>query len=177
LIPNEQEDLPMANEKRGSAPDAVSANRAQTQGLGVGQEELSAQRVADQELHAIDPQRTEPFDQSLERTTNADRPSEADFSGQEPDDVRARGERRDFRSNDLSGEAAVDDVAADLALGGVDARNLGQRDNPQEDWGQPAGDGATFSSNHSRRAVRVEAERAQGSKTRRATKDIISRRT
>lgn len=170
----------MANQKRGSAPDAVSANRAQTQGLGVGQEELNAQRVADQDLHAIDPQRSEPFDRSLERTTNADRPSEADFSGQEPGDARAQGERRDFRSDDLPGEDAADDLdgdaAADLALGGVDAHNLGQRDNPQEDWGKPA-DGATFSSNHSRRAVRVEAERAQGSKTRQATKDIISRRT
>jgi len=171
----------MANEKRGSAPDAVSATRAQTQGLGVGQEELDAQRVADQDLQAIDPQRTEPFDQSLDGATNADRPGGADFSGQEPGDVRAQGERRDFRSDDLPGEGADDDVAgdatADLALGGVDARNLGQRDNPQEDWGQPAGDGATFSSNHSRRAARVEAERAQGSKTRQATKDIISRRT
>ena len=167
----------MADKKRSFATDAVSANRAQTQGLGLGQEELNAQKVADQDLHAIDPQRTEPFDQSLDRTTNADRPSEADFSGQEPGDIRAQGERRDFRSDDLPGQVAVGDAAADVALGGVDAHNLGQRDNPQEDWGQPAGDGATFSSNHSRRAVRVEAERAQGAKTRQATKDIISRRT
>lgn len=170
----------MADKKPSFATDAVSANRAQTQGLGVGQEELSQQRVADQDLHAIDPQRTEPFDRSLDGATNADRPSEADFSGQEPGDVRAQGERRDFRSDDLPGDAAADDGADDLgpgALGAADARNLGQRDNPQEDWGEPAGDAATFSSNHSRRAARVEAERAQGSKTRQATKDIISRRT
>jgi hypothetical protein len=173
----------MADEKRSSRQDAVSANRAQAQGQGVGQEQLNAQRVADQDLHAIDPQRPEPFDQSLDRTTNADRPSEADFSGQEPGEVSAQGERRDFRSDDLPGEdeeeEADDDAGGVLGAGapaGVDVHDLGQRDNPQEDWGEPAGEGATFSSNHGRRAERTEAERAQGSKTRAATKDIISRR-
>lgn len=169
----------MADEKRSSTQDAISANRAQAQGQGVGQKQLNAQRVADQDLHAIDPQRPEPFDQSLDRTTNADRPSEADFSGQEPGDIRGQGEPRDFRSDDFPDDEAPDDAGGVLGAGapaGVDVHDLGQRDNPQEDWGEPAGEGATFSSNHGRRAVRTEAERAQGSKTRAATKDIISRR-
>jgi hypothetical protein len=58
----------------------------------------------------------------------------------------------------------------------VDVHKLGERDNPQTDWGEPAPEGATFSSNHSRRAERTEAERGQGSKTRTANKDIVSRR-
>lgn len=59
----------------------------------------------------------------------------------------------------------------------VDIHNLGQRDSPQEEWGEPAGEGATFSSNHSRKGVRAEAESSQGVKTRKRSKDIISRRT
>ena len=59
----------------------------------------------------------------------------------------------------------------------VDVHKLGQEDRPQEDWGEPAAEGATFSANHSRRAVRTEAERSQGSKTRTANKDIVSRRS
>jgi hypothetical protein len=55
----------------------------------------------------------------------------------------------------------------------VDVHKLGERDNPQADWGEPAAEGATFSSNHSRRA---EGERTQGSKTRTANKNIVSRR-
>ena len=52
----------------------------------------------------------------------------------------------------------------------------GQKDNPQEDWGEAIEVGAVHSSNHTRRPVRTEAERGQGAKTRRMTKDIISRR-
>jgi len=59
----------------------------------------------------------------------------------------------------------------------VDVHKLGERDNPQADWGEPAAEGATFSSNHSRRAAHTEAERGgQGAKTRTANKDIVSRR-
>ena len=49
-------------------------------------------------------------------------------------------------------------------------------DNPQEDWGDPAGEGAVFSSNHADRGRRTELERGQGAKTRRLNKDTISRR-
>lgn len=59
----------------------------------------------------------------------------------------------------------------------VDLHKLGQGDRPQEDWGEPAAPEATFSSNHARRAVRPEAERGQGAKTRQANKDIVSRRS
>jgi len=59
----------------------------------------------------------------------------------------------------------------------VDVHKLGERDNPQADWGEPAAEGATFSANHSRRAQRTEVERAQGVKTRTANKDIVSRRS
>jgi hypothetical protein len=59
----------------------------------------------------------------------------------------------------------------------VDVHNLGQEDVPEQDWGEEAGEGATYSANHSRRPVRTEGERGQGAKTRRKTKDIISRRS
>jgi hypothetical protein len=49
-------------------------------------------------------------------------------------------------------------------------------DRPQEDWGEPGDPEAVFSSNHTRRSDRTEAMRGQGGKTRKATKDIISRR-
>jgi len=58
----------------------------------------------------------------------------------------------------------------------VDLHKLGQDDRPQEDWGEPADPEAVFSSNHTRRAERTEAERGQGRKTRAANKDIVSRR-
>jgi hypothetical protein len=53
---------------------------------------------------------------------------------------------------------------------------LGEGENPQEDWGAPADEGATYSANHLRRPVKTEAERGQGKKTRAARKDQISRR-
>lgn len=70
-------------------------------------------------------------------------------------------------------------TSGDLGAGtpaNVDVHKLGQEDRPQEDWGEPAAAEATFSSNHSRRPLRSEAERGQGNKTRKANKDIVSRR-
>jgi hypothetical protein len=58
----------------------------------------------------------------------------------------------------------------------VNVHNLAQENNPQEDWGGEAEEGAMFSQNHSRRPIRTEAERGQGAKTRRLNKDIVSRR-
>jgi hypothetical protein len=52
----------------------------------------------------------------------------------------------------------------------------GVSENPQEDWGEPAGEGAVYSANHTRRGEKSEAERGPGRKTRAATKDQISRR-
>ena len=74
----------------------------------------------------------------------------------------------------------VNDAEGDLGEGtpaNVDIHKLGQEDNPQEDWGEPADEGATFSSNHTRRGEKTEAERGQGNKTRAANKDQVSRRT
>ena len=49
--------------------------------------------------------------------------------------------------------------------------------NPQEDWGEPADEGAAYSTNHATRGEKTDAERGQGAKTRKATKDAISRRS
>lgn len=49
-------------------------------------------------------------------------------------------------------------------------------DNPQEDWGEPADEGAAYSANHARRGEKSDAERGPGRKTRAAAKDAISRR-
>jgi len=52
----------------------------------------------------------------------------------------------------------------------------GVSDNPQEDWGEPADEGTTYSANHATRGEKTDAERGQGPKTRKASKDTISRR-
>ncbi|MDB5425273.1 MAG: hypothetical protein JWQ29_2689 [Phenylobacterium sp.] len=49
-------------------------------------------------------------------------------------------------------------------------------DNPEEDWGEPADPGAAYSANHATRGEKTDAERGPGPKTRKATKDAISRR-
>ena len=51
----------------------------------------------------------------------------------------------------------------------------GVSDNPEEDWGEPA-EGAAYSANHATRGEKTDAERGPGPKTRKATKDQISRR-
>ena len=78
----------MADEDRTFDPTTVSANLAQQQGLGVGAREIRQEQDAHGASGPLDPERTEPFDQSLDPTTGSDRPSEADFSGQEPGDVK-----------------------------------------------------------------------------------------
>jgi hypothetical protein len=179
----------MADENRSFAPGTVSSNRAQRQGLGVGQEEMDKQLSPSRDAYATDPQRTEPFDESLEPTTNADRPSQADFSGQDVGGAETtRSEmKREMRPASQPPGARLDDRnAAGLSDGGdlgagtppaVDVHDLGQKDNPQQEWGEEMDEGATFSSNNTRKGVRTEAERGQGAKTRRMNKDIVSRRT
>jgi hypothetical protein len=49
-------------------------------------------------------------------------------------------------------------------------------DNPQEDWGEPADEGAAYSANHATRGAKTDAIRGPGPKTRKAAKDTISRR-
>ncbi len=48
--------------------------------------------------------------------------------------------------------------------------------NPENDWGDPADEGATYSANHATRGEKTDAERGPGPKTRAAAKDAISRR-
>ncbi len=55
--------------------------------------------------------------------------------------------------------------------------DAGDSENPQEAWGEPAGEGVAYSSNHATRGEKTDAERGPGPKTRQATKDAISRRT
>jgi hypothetical protein len=183
----------MADNDRSFAPNTVSSNRAQMQGLGVGQQELNKQRVANPDLYATDPERTEPFDESLDPTTNADRPSQADFAGQDvgpaepPRKAKAAGKKASGERARAPGAALDDRNRAGLASGAgdlgagtpanVDVHDLGDQDKPQEAWGDEVEEEAIFSSNHSRRPIRTEAERGQGAKTRRLNKDIVSRRT
>lgn len=162
--------------------DEAKANRAQGQGLGYGQSEMDAQRSATRSERATNPEQRS-FRGDMEAPTNADRPGEADFGlegAEGRDGGKGEGESRRGPDPDVSRNAAdMDDVRGDLGAGtppNVDVHKLGQDDRPQEDWGEPADEGAVFSSNHTRRAERTEAERGQGNKTRQANKDIVSRR-
>lgn len=155
--------------------DEAHANRARAQGLGVGQKEMSAQRDPGRREGATNPeQRT--FKGDMQAPTNADRPKAADF-GEGSDRERPGSQEASGVSRNA---ADMDDVRGDLGAGtpaNVDVHKLGQDDRPQEDWGEPADEGAVFSSNHTSRAERTEAERGQGSKTRQLNKDIVSRRS
>jgi hypothetical protein len=51
-----------------------------------------------------------------------------------------------------------------------------QADNPQEDWGDPADEGAVHGENHLSRGEKTDAERGQGTRTVQANKDIVSNR-
>jgi hypothetical protein len=162
--------------------DTASANRARMQGLGSGQSELNAQRDSSRFQAATAPEQRS-FDRDLDGATNADRPSEADFGGADGAVAEAEtAERRDGWGLDPNlgrDEAGIGSVEGDLGAGtpaNVDIHKLGQDDKPEQDWGEAGDAEAVFSSNNTRRGVRVEAERGQGEKTRRANKDIISRR-
>jgi hypothetical protein len=174
----------MADEDRTFAPTTPGANRAQMQGLGVGAEEMDKQQAPNRDSYAASPQRTEPFDQSLEGATNGDHPTAADFTGQEPGDVQgsaaainagAPGAVLDDRNAAGMGQAG--DLGASTPAN-VDIHNIGQSDNPEQEWGDELiGEGGVHSSNNTRKGIRTEAERGQGAKTRQFNKDEISRRT
>jgi hypothetical protein len=142
----------MAEDDRTFRTSTPAANRAEMQGLGVGQKEMDAQRAPSREQHATNPHRTKSF---------------------ENDAAHAAGRGRDDRdASDLEDEA-------ELGAGtpaGVDVHDIGDDDNPQEDWGDPTDEAMMHSANHTRRPIKTEAERGQGRKTRTATKNIISRR-
>ena len=162
----------MADEKDRSFTTGTSqANRARMQGLGVGQEEMDAQRDPNRFQTATNP-RDPALEGDLDGATNSDRPTQADFGDGSTDGETDEGADRDA--------ADVQTGTGDLGEGvpaNVDIHKLGQEDNPEEDWGEPADEGAMFSSNHTRRPIKTEAERSQGAKTRAFNKDMMSRRT
>jgi hypothetical protein len=90
------------------------------------------------------------------------------------DPPAAPGARLDDRN--AAGLAEAGDLGAGTPAN-VDVHNLGQQDRPQEEWGEPAGETAIFSSNNSRKGLHADGDSGQGSKTRRLNKDIISRRS
>jgi len=57
----------------------------------------------------------------------------------------------------------------------VDLTRVGEADRPENDWGEPE-TGAVHGVNNTRRGEEGPETRFQGSKTRKATKDQISRR-
>lgn len=145
------------------SPSQAEANRTRMQGGGVGAREMDAQRDPDRLQRAASPE-PRSFAADLDGATNGDRPSEADFGDS---DIAAAGE-----TADESG------ASGDLGVGtppNVDIHKLGQADDPEADWGEAAGEGATFSSDRANRGDRAELDRSQGAKTRTANKDIISR--
>ncbi|WP_297691805.1 hypothetical protein [Phenylobacterium sp.] len=148
----------MAEDDRTFRTSTPAANRAERQGLGLGQKELNAQRAANPDKHATDPQRLEPFDQSREATPGDD------AGGSAIDD-------RDAAGIDDAGDLGASTPA------GVDIHDVGQDDDPEQDWGEGGDESMTRSANHSRRGVKTEAERGQGRRTRQLNKDIVSRRT
>jgi len=182
----------MADEQdRTFSPGTADTNRTRIQGNGVGQEEIDRQQDPNRFATATNPEQRS-FDGDLDGATNADRPSQADFgdtdiardeqSGAEGGQ-NAGGEGRDGWGLDPNvgrDEAGIEAVAGDLGAGtpaNVDVHKLGQEDNPEEDWGEAAGEGAVHSSNNTRRGEKTEAERGQGAKTRAHNKDTFSRRS
>jgi hypothetical protein len=186
----------MAEDPRTYTPSTPQANRARMQGAGVGQKEMNVQRDPNRDVYATNPQRTEPFgheaegggdDLGADNGRNAmgtgnstERTEPRSFAGEDAERAD-EGDRRDSGGLDPSlsrNEAGVREVG-DLGAGtpaNVDVRDLGQKDHPEQEWGE-AQPGAVYGANHTRRPVRTEAERGQGAKTRKLNKDIISRRT
>lgn len=159
----------MADEDRTFSPSDVEATRARMQGLGVGQKEMSQQRDPNREEHATDPGRTEGFDPNLQSGPPMEHTPQILAGGRvEPGGGDAETPRGD----------GLDDGAwlGEGTPANVDVHKLGERDTPENDWGEPADEGAVHGSNHTRRPDRTEAERGQGAKTRAHSKDIISRR-
>ena len=61
----------MADEDRSFDPRQTETNRSREQGGGMGARELNQQRDPNRHETATAPDRTEPFDTSLDPTTNA----------------------------------------------------------------------------------------------------------
>jgi hypothetical protein len=89
---------------------------------------------------------------------------------------------------DDTDEAASAQVTRGLEQGlGVGQRELSAQRDPEidppllaakaeDDWGEPAAEGATYSANHATRGEKAGGQNGQGAKTRTANKDTVSRR-
>jgi hypothetical protein len=196
--PQHQEPFMADEEERSFSPSTTQVNRGRMQGLGVGQTEIDGQRDPTRQEHANNPQRLEPYHDEIHEATNSDRPSQADFTGQDvgqdvgedggamsdeaegqPQAAQVRRDGWGLDPNLGRNEAGIEH-AGDLGAGtpaNVDIHNLGMDDKPQEDWGEPGDEGMVFSSNRTNRGGRTELERGQGAKTRGHNKDTVSRRT
>jgi hypothetical protein len=94
----------------------------------------------------------------------------------------------DDRSFDPTAAPTSADVTRGLEQGlGVGQRELdAQREplidpplldtKPEDDWGDPADQGATYSAKHAIRGEKTAGQNGQGTKTRTANKDTVSRR-
>lgn len=150
----------MADEDRTFTPSTVSSNRTQMQGGGVGQEEMNLQRSPNRFQTATEEDRTEGWDN--------------DPAG--PGQDGAADGAAEARSFEASGEDEPTEPRFGQATqANLDPNDIGERDNPELDWGEPE-PGAVFSSNHTRRGVKTEAERGQGPRTRARNKEIINRK-
>lgn len=171
---------------RNFSPSQAEANRARMQGGGLGAREMDEQRDPNRFQTVTNPEQRS-FEGDLDGATNADRPSQAEFGDSDiaaaGEEAGAEGQRRDGWGLDPDlgrDEAGMGDVRGDLGAGtpaNVDVHKLGQEDNPEQDWGDPADEGTVFSSTNNNRPGRTELERGQGAKTRAHNKDIVSRRT
>jgi len=192
----------MAEDPRTYQPSTPEVNRARMQGGGVGQQDMDMQQDPDRGTHATSPQRTEGWDNDPAGTgddrgqgssdmgagavsqggANASGAAREDRSFGGGEGGEGGGERRDSMGLDPDtgrDEAGIGEVG-DLGAGtpaNVDVHKLGQEDNPEQDWGEPAGEGVMHSQTNTRRGEKTEAERGQGAKTRAFNKDQFSRRT
>lgn len=173
----------MAEDDRTFRTSTPAANRAEMQGLGVGQKEMDAQQAPNRDQRATDPQRLEPFGDDPAGTGDDRGQGSSDMGAAAAsrgpgEGAQMRGATGEARSFDDRNSAGIED-AGDLGAStppGVDIHDIGQGDNPEEEWGEAGGEGMEHSANHTRRGIKTEAERGQGAKTRQANKDIVSRR-
>lgn len=157
----------MADEDRTFTPSTVSSNRTQMQGGGVGQEEMNLQQSPNRGQGATEADRTEGWDND---PAGSDRNAPASaFSEAGGDDADGMAEARSFEQS--GAEEPSEPRFGQATQAQFDPNDIGERDDPQLDWGEPE-PGAVFSSNHTRRPEKTEAERGQGPRTRARNKEI-----
>jgi hypothetical protein len=164
----------MAEDPQTYSPNTAQVNRARMQGNGVGQQDMDMQQDPNRDTYATNPQRTDAFGDDPQGggdDLGADNGRNVSGTGNSVGD--------EGRSFDEGRDAAGVNEAGDLGSGtpaNVDIHDIGQSDNPEEEWGEGA-PGAVHGQTNTKRPDRTEAERGQGARTRQLNKDIISRRT